>query len=69
MDIFLESIHVGWSDKYGTPIYKARIEHIDFARGFTEIELKELLRENLEAVGAHPFHVSGFKLQICCVAS
>ncbi len=58
MDLFLESIHVGWSDKYGSAIYMAGIEQIDFARGFTEVELKDIMRENLENVGAQPFHVS-----------
>jgi hypothetical protein len=36
----------------------AGIEQIDFARGFTEVELKDIMRENLENVGAQPFHVS-----------
>ncbi len=59
MDVFLESIYVGWSDKYGSAIYMAGIEQINFARGFTEVELKDLIRVNLDYVGAHPFHVSG----------
>ena len=58
MDDFLDSIKAGWSSKYGSAIYCSGIEEIEFARGFTEEELKELLRENFVALGAVPFHVS-----------
>ena len=58
MDDFLDSIKAGWSNKYGSAIYCSGIEHIEFARGFTEVELKDLMRENLEALGAVPFVVS-----------
>jgi hypothetical protein len=63
----LDSINVGWSTKYGSAIYCLGIEHVEFARGFTEVELKELLRENLENVGAFPFHVSVPSFNICWV--
>ncbi len=58
MDDFLESIHVGWSSKFGAAIKGAGLEHIEFARGFSEPDLMEVMRENLENVGALPFHVS-----------
>ena len=58
MDVFLESINVGWSSLYGPAISCAGIEHLQFVRGFTEVELKELMREELEKVGAVPFTVS-----------
>lgn len=58
MDEFLESINVGWSSKFGAAIKGAGLEHIDFARGFSEPELMEVMRENLHNVGALPFHVS-----------
>ena len=67
MDVFLDSINAGWSTKYASAIYCAGIEHVEFARGFTEVELKDLLRENLENVGAVPFHVSGPSFNICRV--
>jgi hypothetical protein len=58
MDEFLESINVGWSSKFGAAIKGAGLEHIDFALGFSEPELMEVMRENLHNVGARPFHVS-----------
>jgi hypothetical protein len=58
MDEFLESINVGWSSKFGAAVKGAGLEHIDFARGFSEPELMEVMRENLHNVGALPFHVS-----------
>lgn len=67
MDVFLDSINAGWSTKYASAIYCAGIEHVELARGFTEVELKELLRETLENVGAVPFHVSGPSFNICRV--
>jgi hypothetical protein len=57
MDEFWESINVGWSSKFGAAIKGAGLEHIDFARGFSEPELMEVMRENLHNVGALPFHV------------
>jgi hypothetical protein len=67
MEVFLDSINVGWSTKYGSAIYCARIEHVEFAWEFTEVELKELLRENLKNVDAVAFHVSVPSFNICCV--
>ena len=66
MDAFLESIHVGWSSLYGPAIHCAGMEQLQFAIGFTEVELKELLREELDKVGAGPFHVSQSSVPICC---
>ncbi len=47
--------------------HQVGIENLEFARGFTEAELKDLLRENLENVGAVPFHVSVPSFSVCCV--
>jgi hypothetical protein len=58
MDEFLEGINVGWSYKFGAAIKGAGLEQLDFARGFREPELMEVMRENLHNVGALPFHVS-----------
>jgi hypothetical protein len=63
----LQSINVGWSTKFGAAIEAAGIEHIEFARGFNEVESKEILRENLENVGAVTFHVSTPSIHICGV--
>ena len=66
MEAFLESIHVGWSSLYGPAIHSAGMEQLQFAIGFTEVELKELLREKLEEVGAGPFHVHQSTVPISC---
>ncbi len=58
MDDFLESIDVGWSSKFSAAIRGTGLEHIEFARGFSELELIEFMRENLEKEGALPFQVS-----------
>lgn len=58
MDDFLESIAVGWSSKFSAAIRGTGLEHIEFARGFSELELIEFMRENLEKEGALPFQIA-----------
>ncbi len=54
---FLDGIVAGWSFKYGGAVEAAGLEDIQMAGGFSEAELKDLVMENLQSVGALPFHV------------